>query len=327
MDYRKLSFIIVTSQVLCLAGIYCFIFFGQIFYMGSEYSIHQDKKQKANSKLDVDVFIVGNSRANAGFIPDEFKGHSSVNLAVGGSTPIIGYYTIKRYLAHNKPPKVVIMSYSPDYFIDPAEYFWQGALKTHFLDFHEILEVADKARELGECEPFIKSGGGCTRSDIYKYYLDLRNFGGEISIIGIVKKYKENMARFKGLEESKGHFYYGEKSAWHGNFSEVQWKDFSLSPLNAYYMHKISSMAKQYGFTVVLYAMPHNISSDKNLNKNFLDKYMAFHDTLESQYGIIPLNRPYAMPDEAFGDASHLYRGAKEVTHDIRKKLEERGLI
>lgn len=67
------------------------------------------KSKKTLQSNNVDVVFVGNSRAKLGFIPNEFSGYTSVNLGVGGSTPIICFYSLKRYLENNKPTKLIIL--------------------------------------------------------------------------------------------------------------------------------------------------------------------------------------------------------------------------
>lgn len=328
MRYKKAVFIMILLQPFYLLCLYCLVFFGQIFYMYIEYPQYTHQKQKTAQTHNVDIVIIGNSRAKSGFIPNEIKDSSSINLGVGGSSPIIGFYTLKRYLENNKPPKVVVLSYSADFLIDPAEYFWQGGVKTKFLDFNEIFSVLEKARELKDCMPFEKSGGGCEKIDVYKYFLDLRNFGEELTTINItLRRYRTNKQILIELDESKGHFYYGREKAANGNFSEVSLKDFSVSPLVSYYLHEIASLAKQHGIIVAMYAMPINIHSFQHLNSRFLQNYNNFYDTLQTQYGIVALNKLYAMPNEAFGDHSHLYAGAKEVTWDIYDKLIAKNLL
>lgn len=328
MKYKVSVIIMIIIQPIYLIGLYCFIYFGQIVYMYIEYPQYYEQKQKTLQSNNADIVVIGNSRGKAGFIPDEFKGYSSINLSVGGSTPIIGYYTLKRYFQHNKPPKLVILSYSADYFMDPAEFFWQGAVKTKFLDFNEIFEILKEARELNDCKPFKNSGGGCSDFDVYKYFLDLRNFGAELSAVDItLRRYRANVKMLKELEESRGHLYYGRANGAYGNFSEVSFKEFKISPTVSHYLHAISTLAKQYNVKVVSYVMPYNETSSININNTFLQQYTHFYDTMQKEYGILSLNKPYSMPNEDFGDGSHLYAGAKEATHEIYNRLKEAELI
>ena len=95
----------------------------------------------------------------------------------------------------------------------------------------------------------------------------------------------------------------------------------------SYYLHEIAKLAKQHDFIVAMYAMPINTHSFQHLNPNFLQNHNNFYDTLQTRYGIVALNKPYAMPSEAFGDHSHLYAGAKEVTWDIYDKLIAKNLL
>lgn len=328
MRYKVAVLIMILLQPIYLIALYCFVIFGQAVYMYIEYPQYYKQKQTTLQANSADIVVIGNSRGKAGFIPNEIKGYSSINLSVGGSTPIIGYYTLERYFKHNKPPKLILLSYSADYFIDPAEFFWQGGVKTKFLDFNEIFDILKEARVLNDCKPFENSGGGCNNIDVYKYLLDLRNFGAELSAVNItLRRYRTNLAILKELEDSRGHFYYGRANSSTCNFSETSFKDFRISPLVSLYLHKIASLAKQHNVKVVAYVMPYNKQSSLTINKTFLQQYTNFYETMQKEYGILSLNKPYSMPNEAFGDCSHLYSGAKEITRDIYNKLKERGLL
>ena len=57
-----------------------------------------------------DVIILGDSVANSAYMPEILSDHT-VNLSIGGTTPMEAYYILKEWLHHNKAPKTVYMSF------------------------------------------------------------------------------------------------------------------------------------------------------------------------------------------------------------------------
>ena len=57
---------------------------------------------------------------------------NSINLSVGGGTPIEGYYTLLEYLKNNKKPLYILLSYGPFHF-EQADWFWTRNVRFDFL--------------------------------------------------------------------------------------------------------------------------------------------------------------------------------------------------
>ena len=57
-----------------------------------------------------DVLILGDSAANAAYMPEALSG-TTLNLALGGTTPVENYYTLQDWLAHNPAPKACYISF------------------------------------------------------------------------------------------------------------------------------------------------------------------------------------------------------------------------
>ena len=77
-------------------------------------------KEVVNSTYNenIELIVIGDSRAKAAFIPSELPEINSFNLSLGGATPVEGYYILKKYLKGHikiihlypegaKPPKQI----------------------------------------------------------------------------------------------------------------------------------------------------------------------------------------------------------------------------
>ena len=69
-------------------------------------------REITNTKQDkkYDVLILGDSVANAAYIPEVLSDHV-INLALGGTTPVENYYTMQDWLKYNPAPKVCYISF------------------------------------------------------------------------------------------------------------------------------------------------------------------------------------------------------------------------
>lgn len=320
--YKMFIFLPLTALFGVFFAFYGFAFFGKMHYMSVEFPTYLHTKLTTQSAQKIDILVLGDSRAKAGFIP---QGANHLNLAIGGSTPFDGYHTLKRFLAHNAPPKALILSYIPAHYFGIGT-FWDRAVKFGFIDFIEFSELLNNARNLGECALF----GKCYKIKFFYYHLNYENFNAEIFNTFKQKTWQEsrfmaNKKAWEYLEAKRGHFFYGRANGTSGEFMEVAMKSFAPNALHKFYLQKIANLAKAHNIAVFHYQMPFNKSSFNALDLGFVREYNVFLDSMEANYGIVALNRIWEMPDSAFGDPSHLFSGAEEVTRDILEKLRQKG--
>ena len=299
--------------------LFAFVFFGKAFYMHpSEYPTYMDVKIKAEQALNADLLVLGDSRAKAGFAPQNER---QLNLAIGGTTPVEGFYILKRYLRKNKPPKVLILSYMSVHY-NSAGTFWERAIKFDFLEFDEFKEIIKNAKKLDECGIV----GKCKAWDFVKYKLDIKNFSAEM--YNAWQEFKDGNSRYKRylqvmdeLGKNGGHYFYGRNLGASDDNYEVSQSSFKTSALINLYLHKIMALARANGIRVFHYQMPFNQSSFDKLNSAFVSDYNAFLNSMQDEFGITPLNFIWALPDSDFGDPSHLYQGTAKTTKYILEKI------
>ncbi|WP_334084953.1 hypothetical protein [Helicobacter typhlonius] len=317
--YKIQSFLMIILPLIICPILYIFLHFGKMTYMNIEYPTYKDVQNKTLSSHNADILIIGDSRAKAGFIPQD---NTQINLAIGGTTPIVGYYTLKRYLSHNKAPKIIILSYVSLHYSHIGT-FWERAIKFDFLDIDDFKEVARNAKTLNECKTLEK----CEILDFFAYKININNFNAEIfnafnELIKGRSRYKVNLKTMQNLEQNGGHFFYGKNLGTSSHNWKVSHKDFMPNPLISLYLYKIAELAKANNIQIFHYQMPFNQSSFNHLNEKFMNDYNAFLNTMQDTYHIISLNKIWALPDSDFGDADHLYQGSPKTTKDILDKIK-----
>ena len=110
-------------------------------YAGSDYvgaiwinDFTQTEQTKYYSTL-----IIGDSTANSAYLP-EVLSDDTVNLALAGSSPVDGYYTLENYLKNNKAPKDIFVSYM-DYHLDDDAFTWDVSNFIHKYTYEQNEEI------------------------------------------------------------------------------------------------------------------------------------------------------------------------------------------
>ena len=102
--------ILLLFPFFLLLPLYCMLFPEN--YLDGEYAMYRQQQDYVQGKTGTAarVLIVGDSRTKAGMDP-ALLWEGSYNIALGGTTPIEGYYALKEYIethADDLPQTVVI---------------------------------------------------------------------------------------------------------------------------------------------------------------------------------------------------------------------------
>ena len=276
-------------------------------------------KMNSQNNEDYNVICIGDSRAKAGFIPKVFNTENinAINLSVNGGTPIEGYYILKKYLLnHQKPPKYLLVSYTPSH-LEKRECYWKRTVRFNFLnedDYEEVASITDMINdETLEKDNYFN----------YKFYtskylpVNIMEFYKGM----VMGKWKMNKEALSDLNSSKGHYYLGRAEKSSGLNIETSKAKFTPSRLLNIYLEKLFLLAKKHKIKVFWYTMPFNEASFLKTNPIFKKSYDEHIEKLSKKYHFIPLNTLYYLDDSNFGDPSHLYNGAKSVTIDIKNRF------
>jgi hypothetical protein len=318
MAHKNFVIIVITAISTILLSLVCLSFFGKNYYENREYPMWDFTKEKIGFENETyyNLLMIGDSRAKVAFIPKLFDVDNSVsiNLALGGATPIEGYFVLKNYLRLNKKPKMILLSYAPFHF-EKQDWYWTRTLNWGLITSVESDEVMDKAKSLND----LKIMGFRRKKEYWKY--DPYQNIAEMKAGFTRKRWLTNKVTMDYLIESRGHIYFGRGQKNSKPFAETRSGKFSVSVILDYYLKETIRLSNEHGIKVFYYTMPLNRTSEKLLEKEYKLDYDLYLNKISKEYNINVLNNLYFMADTNFGDASHLYNGSDDVTIDMRKKI------
>lgn len=276
--------------------------------MAREYPMWLHIKQVINTttKDKKHLIIIGDSMSKAGFIPNEIKNFKSLNLSLGGATPLEGYYTLLKYLENNPAPENIILSYAAYHLLGYSLY-WYRTVPYDFLNGEDYQAIEKKAKQFN----LIVDN---------KSYIDYKNpFAYRSSFKnGIVEmRWKQNNKMLNECTTAQGHHYFGTKP-----FSKKLNKDtaqllFKKSEFQDYYFRKLLTLAEKSHIKTHFFIMPYNKASYDTVNKEYIRNYIKYIKMLSKKYNMKMCNKLTYMANNNFGDRSHLFKGAKVNTRNM----------
>ncbi len=273
-----------------------------------------------------DVLILGDSRAQAGILAEDFSSDVQ-SLALPGGTAVEGYYVLKDYLAQNPAPEAIIISYAP-YHFELGETYWERAVKFNFLSPAQSLAmVTDSVRLQDDIELRGNGANGAVwqvgRLLLYQlkfppYYL------ADVSA-GLTKGarnadwYRSVTAQ---VREGRGHFYFGRDEKAEAPNSETARTDFEESALIGEYFDRLLTLAEENDITVYFFCAPMSEISEQAMDDDFVNGFQAMMAGVQKAHpsAVIDASFHY-LPDGYFGDESHVNpKGAEWFTEYIQQK-------
>lgn len=293
------------------------------YYFNPEYPMWQSKIDYTNHIHSADNLIVGDSRAMAGIDP-AVLGDGYFNLSLGGSTPVEGYYFLKRYL-NKKKINHLILSYSPMHLQNSME-FKHRTLKFGFLTNAELFEIYT---ESNRHKQLISSKNTNGKADIARNYLlylaishnffylyraDIRNFS-------LSNPYDRI---YKEVNDRAGVMDFGLEAFSQGRNKETEDEDFRVNPLIQAYLEKILILAREKHIRVHYVNMPFNDASFDHTTHRFKDSYARCMASLEAGYPEVDWHGGLsARGNDWFGDESHLNaKGRNRFSLELKNRLK-----
>lgn len=283
----------------------------KMLYMNQEYPmwVHIKETITTENEDKCDFIIIGDSRAKAGFIPQKNNKFNSLNLSVGGGTPIEGFYILKKFLQTNIKPKEIVLSYAP-YHLAGQDTYWDRTIKFDFLTEEECSDVENNSQ-------IIQDSNTLGANKTCKDYLSPVKYTADFTSGILKQRWNTNNKVLNDCRVSKGHYYFGREEVSSGLNIEASKNIFKESKLINHYFHKLLKLAKENNIKISYFTMPFNESSFAETSIEYKNKYNKYIDSLSSMYNINICNQLSFMSNDNFGDNSHLYRGAKKNTQLI----------
>ena len=285
------------------------------------------KMEITNSEHLYKNIIIGDSRAIAAFKP-EILGNTYYNLALGGGSPIEGYYILKKVLKQQNKIDTLIVSFAP-FHLEKADSFWERSLKFGFLNFKEIDEIFYEFNDSNEVF-WEFNDSTYYPNDIYSYL-----FHAYLNRIKFPTKVRPELAKslflrgainekvYEEIKVNRGYYNFGREEKSSQLNSEAKRNKFRSKSIMIESLEKLFTLAKENDIAVVFQATPMNKASYDALNPDYVKDYnilmadLSFkHDEVDF-YGAV-----FFYEDIFFGDPSHLnIRGTNKFSEEIKNKL------
>lgn len=258
------------------------------------------------------VIILGDSGANAAYVP-EVLSDDTINLSLGGMTPVENYYVLKEWLEHHEAPRACYISFKDDH-MHEAECFWVRAMYTHRLHIDEELEILKTAAEYGERS--IAKEGYLFDYISYKLWLPDK-YSTSFLNAGFNQRYDANINIQQYARLHRGR-YIGMDTREYTLETEYLNGMFWVEPMFDDYYRKIIELCMEYGVTAHIVRIPHPE------NMVFLDDYMVdlnnYYDELKSDYPDITFDIFPEYGREYFLDEDHMNsRGGRRFSAEIKE--------
>lgn len=322
VQIRKLiaKLIITVLPVYLCFTVFCTIF--PMWYMDEEYAMYRQQKEYVTGNSDDNrVIILGDSRTKAGMVPQVLS-EGCYNLALGGTTPIEGYYTLKEYLNNHPAPECVVISYAPMHYMG-IDALWTRNIYFHVMndeDAAELFRIVAAGNEKEEILP----NHYLLEYAMYRFYLP-NKYGTAVKNALFSNRHTANLEKYDQVASARGQNYFGLANGSSDINGEAKEMDFIPSETVTLYLQRIFDLCKEQEIRVIVEQMPMNETSRGILTEDFKEHYRMYIYELASANPTVRISGElYLYSNNYFGDADHLNpEGAYEFSQFMRQRYPD----
>ena len=304
--------------MLPMLAVYAYTWLNPLGYMDEESPHYLWNKEKVNTEETryYDTIILGDSMANAAYMP-EILSDTTINLSLGGMTPVENYYVLQDWLTTHTAPKVCYMSFQDAHMI-MEDCFWTRTMYTHRFrkeQNQEILRTAEIFRE-----PTILTDS--YKEDFISYELFLPNkYIASIMNSGFNLRYEKNLETQRIDELHRGRYVARGADEFEGG-KRVKLDEFYANPLFEDYYRRLIAMCVENGIQVRIVKLPH--PENVGFTEEYIAQFNEFYENLKSEYPEITVDWITTYDSKCFVDANHLNTyGAFKLSSEIRELYPE----
>lgn len=306
--------------------LYCRFF--PFYYMDEEYAMYRQqydyvkKESRAiKSEAEPEILILGDSRAKAAFDPNYLSQDEGrvYNLALGGTTAIEGYYTLKNYLNYHEKPKTVVLCYAPMHMMD-VDTLWTRGIYFHTFGKEEFEDLVCQAQNFNNTEKILIDH---YRMEFLMHQLYLPNkYVTALKKSAFVGRHSATTQKYTDMVEFSGHTFYGTAEYSDGINGEAKVSDFASSDIIAWYLQQMIELCNSRQIEVVIEQAPVNETSYGIITPEFKEHYRDFMNGLaRTNVSTAIYTDFYCYPNDCFGDADHLnVRGVEVFCRQMKEK-------
>lgn len=315
---KKLKFIIKSILVILpfilvmLYTKFCFMAFAD---EEAPYYIWNKKICTEKQNNDYDVVILGDSCANAAYIP-ELMSDKTINLSLGGTTPMENYYTMKEYLENNRAPKAVYISFS-DQHLYGDECFFTRIMYNHRYSFSDCYEMVMTAKKYNDGYIYTDN----VIKDFIEYELYMPNkYITSLSNALFFTRYKENMQSIESINNHQGRYIKRCNDEWFDE--EVVYENFTVSPLLDHYYRELIKLCITNDITVHLVKLP--LPNSNVFLESYNNQWDDYYNNLQKEFPKITVDRWNTYNPWNFADGQHMNtHGSMKFSVEIKKKYND----
>lgn len=299
--------------LLPMVGICIYTWVCPLAFMDEEAPYYMWNKKTANTAQEktYDTVILGDSVANAAYVP-EILSDTTINLALGGTTPVESYYVLRDWLDNNQAPEVCYISFM-DHHLYEEDCFWKRIMYSHRFKTGQVAEILKKAVQHNE-DSIIHEN---FMMDFISYGLRLPNkYITSLMNAGFNQRYEENTAGLQLTELHRGR--YIVRSLWEGTVPEgIVFSEFRVAPMFDEYYRKTIQLCLENRIQVRIVKLP--LPEGEEFTEEYIREFNEYYGTLKNSFPGITVDWFPSYEKKGFCDAAHMNSyGALQFSKEIR---------
>lgn len=310
-DIRQMcvKLVMLLLPFFLLLPLYCRFF--PMYYMDDEYAMYVQQNDYVTGETGSDrILILGDSRTKAGYDPAKLW-EDSYNLALGGASPIEGYYTLKNYLENHEKPQTVIMAYAPMHYMD-VDTLWTRSIYFHTLSSEDFCEIVINARNFQNIENILIEN---YEIEYLMHYFYMPNkYATALKNSAFILRHEKTNRKYQDMVENKGHSFYGTDEFSNGVNGEAKLTDFAESDIITWYLEQTFVLCREQEIQVIVEQTPMNETSYGILTEDFKEHFRSYmYELADANPDVVIFPDFLCYPNECFGDADHLNQNGVDV--------------
>lgn len=283
---------------------------------GTPFDLWNKEMTGAEQDKDYEVIILGDSTANAAYVPEILSG-GTINLSLGAITPMESYYILEEWLKHNTAPKACYISFL-DYHLRDTNTFWNRTMYTHRFGCRQNLEMLKTALDYGGTSIVTEDYA----KDFIAYELRLPNkYITSLMNAGFNQRYEEN-TEARRLSALHGGRYIARGTKAYSSQKTIKYKEFKVHPLFDDYYRRLIELCIENGIQVRLVKLP--LADNEIFTDNYKEEFQNYYEQLKKDYPEITVDWIPAYRQEYFADKNHMNsHGALKFSRELKERYQE----
>lgn len=282
------------------------------------YYIWNKEVCSATQEKDYNVVILGDSTANAAYMP-ELLSDVSINLALGGTTPMENYYVMQDYLENNNAPDIVYISFLDDR-LQSTDCYWKRTLYSHRFSLTKNWEMLKRAKEYEELSIVTET----SNLDFLAYEMFLPSkYITSLSNASFNQRYDGNITAYN-LNSIHGGRYIARGNA-EGEAANINIDSFYVAPLFDYYYKELIQLCVANGIKVHIIKLP--LPDTITFSESYINQFNEYYADIQGLYPGVTVEWWDKYDKACFVDGWHLNtHGALKFSSELKKRyIEEFG--